>query len=76
MGHSDQNVSLPSLSVFSVPLMTRAAFALAVGLPIGVLVAQAERGMWGAPVKVGKRVFINVEFVRLRAIQQAQLFLA
>lgn len=28
------------------PVMTRKAFAAAIGLPLGVLVAQAERGYW------------------------------
>ncbi len=74
MNQPDQNVSLSTLP--SVPLMTRAAFAAAVGLPIGVLVAQAERGLWGAPVKIGKRAFINVEYVRLLAVKQAQEFLS
>ncbi|WP_186165265.1 hypothetical protein [Burkholderia gladioli] len=53
----------------NVPLMTREAFAAAVGLPITVLVAQAERGYW-PEVRVGKRVFINVELVRKRALEQ------
>ncbi len=58
---------------FVVPVMTREAFALAIGLPLGVLVAQAERGYW-PQVTVGKRVFINVEAVRLKAAERAQEF--
>ena len=61
-----------ALSV-GVPLMTRQAFALAVGLPIGVLIAQAERGYW-PQITIGKRVFINVEAVRLKAVEKAQEF--
>jgi len=57
----------------SVPLMTREAFAQAVGLPIGVLTAQAERGYW-PQITVGKRVFINVEAIRLKALERAQEF--
>lgn len=57
----------------SVPLMTREAFAAAVGLPVGVLVAQAERGYW-PQVTIGKRVFINVEAIRLKAAERAQEF--
>jgi hypothetical protein len=53
----------------SVPLMTREAFAAAVGLPVTVLIAQAERGYW-PEVRVGKRVFINVELVRKRALER------
>lgn len=56
-----------------VPLMTREAFALAVGLPIGVLTAQAERGYW-PQITVGRRVFINVEAVRIRAAERAEQF--
>jgi len=59
------DVSMPA----NVPLMTREAFALAVGLPLTVLVAQAERGYW-PEVRVGKRVFINVELVRNRALEK------
>lgn len=53
--------------------MTREAFAQAVGLPLGVLTAQAERGYW-PQITVGKRVFINVEAVRLKAAERAQEF--
>lgn len=57
----------------TVPLMTREAFAQAIGLPIGVLVAQCDRGYW-PQLTVGKRVFINVEAVRLRAQERAAEF--
>lgn len=53
--------------------MTREAFAHAIGLPVGVLVAQAERGYW-PQITVGRRVFINVEAVRLKAAERAQEF--
>lgn len=62
---------LPALR--SAPLMTREAFAAAIGLPVGVLVAQAERGYW-PQITIGKRVFINVEAVRLRAQERAAEF--
>lgn len=55
------------------PLMTRQAFAQVVGLPVGVLVAQAERGYW-PQITIGKRVFINVEAVRLLAAERAAEF--
>jgi hypothetical protein len=54
-----------------VPLMTREAWARAIGIPVTVLLAQCERGYWPQITK-GKRVFINVEAVRLEAIQRAQ----
>jgi hypothetical protein len=53
----------------NVPVMTRAAFALAIGLPLTVLTAQAERGYW-PEIRIGKRVFINVELVRKRALEK------
>lgn len=61
------------LQMVQVPLMTRESFAAAIGLPPGVLIAQAERGYW-PQVTVGKRVFINVEAVRLQAIEKAREF--
>jgi len=51
----------------SMPLMTRELFAAAIGLPPSVIIAQSERGYWPT-VKVGKRVFVNVELVRKRAL--------
>lgn len=56
-----------------LPLMTREAFAQAIGLPVGVLVAQAERGYW-PQITIGKRVFINVEAVRAKALEHGQQF--
>lgn len=55
------------------PLMTRQAFAQVVGLPVGVLVAQAERGYW-PQITIGRRVFINVEAIRLLAAERAAEF--
>lgn len=60
----------PSLA----PLMTRALFASAIGLPESVLTAQCEKGYW-PQVTVGKRVFINVEAVRIKAAEKAQEFM-
>jgi hypothetical protein len=61
-------------AVVAVPLMTREAFAAAIGLPSGVVIAQCERGMWGAPIRIGKRVFVNVEAIRLQCAERAQEF--
>ena len=69
----NQDTSISAGVLHPVPLMTREAFALAVGLPLGVLTAQAERGYW-PQVTVGKRVFIHVEAVRLKALERAQEF--
>ena len=65
--------SLSPQDILSVPLMTREAFANAIGLPVGVLTAQAERGYW-PQITVGRRVFINVEAVRIRAAERAEQF--
>lgn len=51
-----------------MPLMTRESFAAAIGLPASVFIAQADRGYWPT-VKIGKRVFVNVELVRKRALE-------
>lgn len=67
-----QLIAPPSLDFAAgAPVMTRQAFAQAIGLPYTVLVAQCERGYWPQVTK-GKRVFINVEAVRLEALQRAR----
>jgi hypothetical protein len=71
--HSLSVVQQHSASGLGFPVMTRAAFALAVGLPIGVLVAQCEKGYWPV-LHVGKRVFVNVEAVRAAAAQKGKEF--
>ena len=68
-----EQIALATGSARSVPLMTREAFAHAIGLPLGVLVAQAERGYW-PEVKVGKWRFINVEAVRQKLLERGQEF--
>jgi len=62
------------IAALSVPLMTREAWAIAIGLPVGVVIAQCERGMWGAPIRIGKRVFVNVEAIRVQCAERAQEF--
>lgn len=56
------------------PLMTRSLWAKAIGLPENVVTAQAERGLWGAPIHIGKRVFVNVEAIRIAAAKKAEQF--
>lgn len=53
----------------SVPVMTVAAFSQLIGLEESVLQAQVNRGYWPT-IKVGKRVFVNVEAVRLQVSKQ------
>jgi hypothetical protein len=65
--------SIASAAPLSIPLMTREAFAACCGLPLGVLVAQCEKGYW-PQITVGKRVFINVEAVRLKALERGHEF--
>jgi hypothetical protein len=43
------------------------------GLPVGVVIAQADRG-YGPQLTIGKRVFINVEAIRLQCAERAQEF--
>lgn len=59
--------------LLALPLMSRSAFAKAIGVPEGVLIAQAERGYW-PQITIGRRVFINVEAVRIRAAERAAEF--
>ena len=65
--------TLPEQSLSNIPLMTREAFARAIGLPVGVLTSQADKGYW-PQVTIGRRVFINVEAVRIRAAECAEHF--
>ncbi len=58
----------PHSKVISVPLMTVERFAELIGLPVGVCKAQTDRRQWPV-VKVGRRVFINVELVRKQALE-------
>jgi hypothetical protein len=69
---SDQT-GVDELRNVTVPVMTREAFASAVGLPAGVVIAQCDRGLW-PQVKVGKRSLINVEALRIAAARKAEEF--
>lgn len=61
--------SIPEEASNRVPLMTLQAFAEASGLTIGTLRAQVYRGYWPT-IKIGKKVLINLEAVRLNAISR------
>lgn len=58
---------------FTVPLMTREAYALATGLPLGVVEGHIQRGLVPL-VKVGKRSLINVEALRVKAAVLGETF--
>ena len=51
------------------PLVSREVWARMCGLPIGVVTAQAERGLL-PQVRIGKRTLINVEALRLKAAER------
>jgi len=51
----------------SLPIISREKFAQLIGLPIGVLIGQCEKGYW-PQVHIGKRVFINLELVRKQCL--------
>jgi hypothetical protein len=55
------------------PLVTRERYATACGLESGVFFAQCERGYWPL-VSIGKRVFVNVEAIRIAAAKKAEQF--
>jgi hypothetical protein len=61
-------------SSFLLPsLVTREKWATLTGLPLKVLINQCDKGYW-PQVTVGKRVFLNVEAVRIAAAKKAQEF--
>lgn len=62
-----------NISVLYMPLMTVAAFSQAAGVEQSVIQAQVNRGYWPT-MKIGKRVFVNVEAVRLIAVQKYNEF--
>lgn len=61
------------LAASVVPLMTVDAFSALVGLDVGVLRAQVDKGYWPT-IRVGKYRLINVEAVRLAARVRGQEF--
>lgn len=52
------------------PLLTAEAFAEASGLPLGVVEAQLDRRILPV-VRLGKRRMVNVEALRIQALQKA-----
>lgn len=63
-----------SLSIaMAMSLMTPTAFSQAMGIEHSVFQAQCNRGYWPT-IKVGKRIFINVEAIRIKAAERAAEF--
>lgn len=62
-----------SKMALTMPLMTPVAFSRALGIEHSVFQAQCNRGYWPT-IKVGKRVFINVEAIRIKAAERAAEF--
>ncbi|KVG12117.1 hypothetical protein [Burkholderia thailandensis] len=62
--------SAPSLPVLPlVPMMSREAFAAAIGLPVGVIVGFCNKG-YLPTVSVGKYSLINVALLQQRCLEQ------
>lgn len=55
------------------PVMTREAWAVAIGLPVNVVRGQCDKGYWPC-VTVGKYSLVNVEVVRAQALERGQEF--
>lgn len=69
-----EQMALPTVRDLPLPpVMTREAFAKAIGLPLGVLIKQTERGYWPT-LKIGRRIFVNLEVVRIKAAERAVEF--
>jgi excisionase family DNA binding protein len=66
-------LQLASLSPLLTPLLTRERFAEQVGLTAPTVYAMADRG-YLPTLHIGRRVFINVEALRLAAQKKAQEF--
>ena len=60
-------------SLLTSPLVSRELWAEMLGVPIGVVVAQCERGYW-PQITIGKRAFVNVEAVRIQCAERALEF--
>jgi hypothetical protein len=69
------HINAPTLppNLISVPLMTRQRYSEISGIPLGVLLAQCERGMW-PQVTIGKRCYLNIEALRLAAAAKSSEF--
>jgi hypothetical protein len=68
----DQNIP-NELKAPGIPILTREAFAIAVGLTAPTVYSMCDRGY--LPIcHLGRRVFVNVEAVRVAAAKKAEQF--
>ena len=65
--------TIPLALTLGAPVMSREAFAVATGIPLGVLNAQIDRGYWPM-VTVGMRSLVNVEVIRRAALKASEHF--
>ncbi|WP_348944390.1 hypothetical protein ABHF33_13230 [Chitinibacter sp. FCG-7] len=69
-GNEMETGNLPlSVNSQNVPLMTRQRFAQLIGLPEGVLNAQADKGYWPM-VKIGKYSFVNIALLNKQLLER------
>jgi hypothetical protein len=64
----------PQATLVSSPLVTRAKWAELVGLPVGVVTAQCDRGLLPT-LRLGKYSLVNVEALRVLCARRAEEFL-
>ena len=63
-----------SVSSISMPLLSRQRFADLIGLPVGVIEKQCERGYWPT-VRVGHYSLINVASIQRACLERDQFTL-
>lgn len=68
----DPVIFLDKTQVYS-PLVSQARFAEMIGLSVGTVEAAVARHLWPC-IKIGRHKFINVEAIRILAIENAQEF--
>ena len=68
-----EDQSLGLATQVSSPLVTRAKWAELVGLPVGVVTAQCDRGLIPT-LRVGKYSLVNVEALRVLCARRAEEF--
>ncbi|MES2832482.1 MAG: hypothetical protein V4695_10865 [Pseudomonadota bacterium] len=70
MNAKHEFVNTQSVSgIVSVPLMSREAFAFAIGIPVGVVIGWCDRG-YIPTIPIGKYSLINVELMRKQCMEK------
>jgi hypothetical protein len=71
MGAKDEFVNIQSVGMNfpPVPVMSRDAFASAIGIPVGVVIGWVERGYLPC-ISIGKYSLINLELVRKQCLEK------